>query len=115
MNVLIVGCGREGSELARSISQQGHSVTIVDNTPSNFDRLGPEFLGRTVQGVSFDKGTLGARASHWRTPWRQPPKATMKTSWLLESPVMSTKCRASSPAFITPGGGKSMSAWGSKP
>ncbi len=58
MNVLIVGCGREGSELARSISQQGHSVTIVDDTPSHFDRLGPEFLGRTVQGVSFDKGTL---------------------------------------------------------
>ena len=30
MNVLIVGCGREGSELARSIAAQGHAVTIVD-------------------------------------------------------------------------------------
>jgi trk system potassium uptake protein TrkA len=58
MNVLIVGCGREGSELARSISLQGHSVTIVDVNPANFDRLGPEFRGRTVQGYSIDRGTL---------------------------------------------------------
>jgi trk system potassium uptake protein TrkA len=58
MNVLIVGCGREGSELARSISQQGHAVTIVDADADNFDRLGQDFLGRTVQGFSFDRGTL---------------------------------------------------------
>jgi trk system potassium uptake protein len=58
MNVLIVGCGREGSELARSISQQGHSVTIVDADPNNFDRLGADFRGRTVQGYSIDRGTL---------------------------------------------------------
>jgi trk system potassium uptake protein TrkA len=58
MNVLIVGCGREGSELARSIVQQGHSVTIVDANPTNFERLGPDFRGRTVQGYSIDRGTL---------------------------------------------------------
>lgn len=58
MNVLIVGCGREGSELARSISQKGHTVTIVDDDPANFDRLGPDFTGRTVQGYSIDRGTL---------------------------------------------------------
>lgn len=58
MNVLIVGCGREGSELARSISQKGHLVTIVDNDSDNFDRLGPDFGGRTVQGYSIDRGTL---------------------------------------------------------
>ncbi len=58
MNVLIVGCGREGSELARLISNQGHQVTIVDANPTNFDRLGTDFRGRTVQGFSFDRGTL---------------------------------------------------------
>ncbi len=58
MNVLIVGCGREGSELARSIAQQGHAVTIVDADATNFDRLGPDFRGRTVQGYSIDRGTL---------------------------------------------------------
>lgn len=58
MNVLIVGCGREGSELARLIANQGHQVTIVDADPANFDRLGADFRGRTVQGFSFDKNTL---------------------------------------------------------
>jgi trk system potassium uptake protein TrkA len=58
MNVLIVGCGREGSELARSTSLQGHAVTIVDSDVNNFDRLGPDFTGRTVHGFSFDRGTL---------------------------------------------------------
>ena len=58
MNVLIVGCGREGSELARSIAQQGHAVTIVDAEAVHFDRLGPDFKGRTVQGFSFDRGVL---------------------------------------------------------
>ncbi len=58
MNVLIVGCGRVGSELAVSISQLGHDVTIVDMNPAAFDRLGPDFKGRTVQGISFDRGVL---------------------------------------------------------
>lgn len=58
MNVLIVGCGREGSELARSIAAQGHAVTIVDANAARFDQLGADFPGRTVQGVSFDQGAL---------------------------------------------------------
>jgi trk system potassium uptake protein len=58
MNVLIVGCGREGSEMARSISQQGHGVTIVAADPNDFNRLGDDFQGRTVQGFSFDRNTL---------------------------------------------------------
>lgn len=58
MNVLIVGCGREGSELARAIAQKGHSVTIVDSSAANFERLGSDFRGRTVQGYSIDRGTL---------------------------------------------------------
>lgn len=58
MDVIIVGCGRVGSELALSISAQGHEVTIVDINPRAFDRLGPEFKGRTVQGGCFDREVL---------------------------------------------------------
>lgn len=58
MNILIVGCGRVGSELARSVVNQGHAVTIVDMEPRSFNRLGTDFKGRTVQGFSFDRGVL---------------------------------------------------------
>ncbi len=58
MKLLIVGCGREGSELARSIARQGHTVTVLDNDAAHFDRLGADFPGRTVQGFSIDRGAL---------------------------------------------------------
>ena len=58
MNVLIVGCGREGSELARSMAAQGHAVTVLDADVARFDQLGPGFPGRTVQGFSIDRGAL---------------------------------------------------------
>ena len=58
MKILIVGCGRVGAELARSVAQQGHDVTIVDENPAAFELLGPDFQGRTVPGLSFDRGVL---------------------------------------------------------
>lgn len=57
-HIIIVGCGRVGLELAQSISRQGYAVTVVDANPRAFDRLGPDFRGRTVQGEAFDKETL---------------------------------------------------------
>jgi trk system potassium uptake protein TrkA len=58
MKILIVGCGRVGAELALSVSQQDHDVTVVDVKPSAFDDLGPDFKGRTVQGICFDRDVL---------------------------------------------------------
>jgi trk system potassium uptake protein TrkA len=58
MNVLIVGCGRVGSELAYSLDREGHEVTIVDVIPAAFERLERDFGGRTVQGFCFDRELL---------------------------------------------------------
>jgi len=57
-NIVIVGCGRVGAELALSIYRQGHNVAIVDSNPQAFDRLGANFLGRTVQGEAIDRDVL---------------------------------------------------------
>ena len=57
MRVLIVGCGRVGVELALSLHQE-HTVTVIDPEPRSFDRLGPNFLGRTVQGEGLDRDAL---------------------------------------------------------
>ena len=58
MKVIIVGCGRMGSELAIQLSHDDHYVTVVDTDPSAFYRLGPAFKGKTVEGVGFDRDVL---------------------------------------------------------
>ena len=58
MHVVIMGCGRVGSALARSLQQHGHDVTVVDQNPDAFRRLGASFEGQTVTGVGFDRETL---------------------------------------------------------
>jgi trk system potassium uptake protein TrkA len=56
--IIIVGCGRVGVELALSVSRQGYALAVVDQNPRAFDRLGPDFHGRTVQGEAFDREVL---------------------------------------------------------
>lgn len=58
MNVIVVGCGRTGSLLARSLTAKGHQVVVVDPDPEQFIRLGPDFRGRTVTGLGFDRDVL---------------------------------------------------------
>ncbi|MBA2280397.1 MAG: TrkA family potassium uptake protein [Actinomycetota bacterium] len=58
MHVVVVGCGRVGSGLARSIEAAGHTVAVVDRQEKAFRRLGAEFAGTTVVGVGFDRDRL---------------------------------------------------------
>ncbi len=58
MYVIIVGCGRVGSELAKLLSSEGHNVVIIDKNPTSFDRLGGTFNGLTLVGHGFDVNLL---------------------------------------------------------
>jgi len=58
MNVMIVGCGRVGSQLALILSREGHNVTIIDKNPDSFKRLGGAFNGITATGNCFDERFL---------------------------------------------------------
>ena len=53
-----MGCGRVGSSLAAELEAAGHSVALIDQSREAFRRLGPDFKGRTVTGVGFDRDTL---------------------------------------------------------
>ena len=53
-----MGCGRVGSMLARSLEKRGHTVAVIDLEPDSFRRLGPDFSGKTVKGVGFDREVL---------------------------------------------------------
>ncbi len=58
MRVIVVGCGRLGSELAYRLAGQGHEVTVVDQQASAFDNLRSDYSGRTVQGDVLAEGVL---------------------------------------------------------
>lgn len=58
MNFIVVGCGRVGSELAYRLFQNGYQVVVVDTNQKAFNRLHPDFRGRTVEGDSLSPDTL---------------------------------------------------------
>ncbi|MGH9247247.1 MAG: potassium channel family protein [Acidimicrobiales bacterium] len=58
MHVVVVGCGRVGSGLARALESGGHTVGIIDRKPHAFVRLPDDFKGRKVVGVGFDRDRL---------------------------------------------------------
>lgn len=53
-----MGCGRVGATLAETLESYGHSVAVIDRRSDSFRRLGPDFAGRRVTGVGFDRETL---------------------------------------------------------
>ena len=58
MRVIIMGCGRVGEQLARLMSDEGQDVAVIDYSDVALARLGPDFKGRRVRGVGFDREVL---------------------------------------------------------
>jgi trk system potassium uptake protein len=58
LHVVVVGCGRVGSGLARILEDRGHTVAVVDKQAKAFRRLPEGFSGRTIVGVGFDRDLL---------------------------------------------------------
>ncbi len=59
MHVVVVGCGRVGSELAGTLEKAGHTVAVIDKHALAFSRLPSSFAGQRVVGFGFDRDTLG--------------------------------------------------------
>lgn len=67
MRVIVVGCGRVGSELAVRLAHEGHETAILDKNRAAFRRLPAEWGGRTVVGFGIDRDDLiraGVRDAH---------------------------------------------------
>lgn len=56
--LIVLGCGRVGAEIAVESARGGIAVAIIDRDPASFDRLPPEFDGRTVHGDGMDRTVL---------------------------------------------------------
>lgn len=58
MNIIIVGCGRLGAELAHRVFQQGNQVAVIDHNASSFNNLPTDFHGRTIEGEALNREVL---------------------------------------------------------
>jgi trk system potassium uptake protein len=58
VHIVICGCGRVGSGLARALEAEGHSVAIMDRLKKAFRRLPADFKGIIVEGSGFDREAL---------------------------------------------------------
>lgn len=58
MRMVLLGCGRLGSQLANLWSKRGDKVAVIDKNPKAFVHLDPDFKGQTIEGIGFDKDVL---------------------------------------------------------
>jgi trk system potassium uptake protein TrkA len=58
MKIMIIGCGRQGSELAKTLSLNDCDVTVMDTDQTAFERLGPPFRGKIIHGDGLDREVL---------------------------------------------------------
>lgn len=58
MYIIIIGCGRLGSSLAKRLSDEGNDICILDRDGDKLDSLGSGFNGLRVKGVEYDSDKL---------------------------------------------------------
>ena len=58
MHVVIMGCGRVGSELAARLEGRGHTVAVIDKREIAFRMLRFDFKGQKILGYGFDEDVL---------------------------------------------------------
>jgi len=58
MKIIIMGCGRVGSQVSQLLVRRGNEVTVIDHDDNAPVRLGAEFKGKIVHGLGFDRNVL---------------------------------------------------------
>lgn len=58
MYIIIIGCGRFGSKLAKELSDEGNDVCIIDRNGDKLNTLGSGFNGHRIKGIEFDSDNL---------------------------------------------------------
>ena len=58
MNVVIMGCGRVGAQLAGLLDAESHKVTVLDVDDHSFRRLPSAFRGTALVGDGTDEEAL---------------------------------------------------------
>src|SRR5205809_4319644 len=60
MKVLVIGCGRVGSSIAKQLDREGWEVSVVDEKDEALNRLGTGWTGGFIVGHGMDIDILRA-------------------------------------------------------
>jgi trk system potassium uptake protein TrkA len=58
MKIIVMGCGRVGSQVSQLLVKHGHDVTVIDHDANALSKLGADFKGKVVRGLGFDRNVL---------------------------------------------------------
>jgi trk system potassium uptake protein TrkA len=58
MYIIIIGCGRFGSKLAKDLSDDGNDICVIDRNGDKLNSLGSGFNGQKIKGIEFDSDIL---------------------------------------------------------
>jgi trk system potassium uptake protein len=58
MKIIIMGCGRVGTQVSQLLVKQGHEVIVIDHDTNALSKLGADFKGKVVHGLGFDRNVL---------------------------------------------------------
>ena len=58
MNIIVVGCGRVGAELAYRLYRNGQQVVVIDTNSDAFHGIPEDFAGRMIEGDAMNQDVL---------------------------------------------------------
>lgn len=58
MHIIIVGCGKLGSTLAKELSITGYDISVIDHDSEKLNVLGSGFNGSKFKGIEYDSDRL---------------------------------------------------------
>ncbi|AFA47356.1 potassium channel family protein [Acetobacterium woodii] len=68
MYIIIIGCGKLGSTLAKELSLTGHDISVIDHDSEKLNVLGGGFNGAKFKGIEYDNDRLleaGIKQAHF--------------------------------------------------
>ena len=52
MNIIICGAGQVGYSIANQLSQQGHSITVIDKTSTDIQKINDNLDAKGIVGIA---------------------------------------------------------------
>lgn len=115
MKVIIIGCGRVGAGLAKNLSSQDISVSVIDRTQGLSNCSGQPLKARPLSASVSIRKSFQMPAYNKPTRWQPAPVRMKQTWWQPAWPNLSTVCLGFQRGFMSLKKPKSTADWAFRP